>query len=134
MDIAAIDANRLMWLAAGAGSKGLVSGMISGMVPQAGITPDIISAGVGLFLSNQGGERMGPFGEGMLIASIGNMVRQPIESLLGGIVKPPAAQGGLTAEQQALLAQQQYLLTQGKTQGNGGDGALDTYSLAKYGV
>ena len=131
MDIAAIDANRLMWLAAGAGSKGLISGMISGMVPQAGITPDIISAGVGLFLSNQGGERMGPFGEGMLIASIGNMVRQPIESLLGGIITPPAA---ATNNAVQLTAEQQYLLTQGKTQGNGGDGALDTYSLAKYGV
>ena len=87
----AIDLNRLMWLGAGAGSKGIAAGMVSGMAPQAGITPDIAAAFIGFFIAQQGGARMGPFGEGMLIAAIGQLVRQPIEGIFGQIGKtaPP---------------------------------------------
>ncbi len=76
-----LDLNRLMWLALGAGSKGVIGGMVSGFVPGAGITPDIATAFVGFFVAQQGGQRIGTFGEGMLIASIGQIVRQPIEDL-----------------------------------------------------
>ena len=80
-----IDLNRLMWLALGAGSKGVIGGMVSGFVPGAGITPDIATAFIGFFVAQQGGERVGTFGEGMLIASIGQIVRQPLEDLFGKI-------------------------------------------------
>ncbi|GAI62829.1 unnamed protein product, partial [marine sediment metagenome] len=83
-----ININRLMWLGAGAGSKGLVAGMVSGFAPQAGITPDVAGLLIGFFLAQQGGDRMGVFGEGMLIASVGQLVRQPIEGIFGSIGKP----------------------------------------------
>ncbi|GAI19256.1 unnamed protein product [marine sediment metagenome] len=77
-----------MWLGAGAGSKGLMAGLVSGFVPQAGITPDVAALLIGFFLAQQGGDRMGVFGEGMLIASVGQLVRQPIEGIFGGLTKP----------------------------------------------
>jgi len=83
-----ININRLMWLGAGAGSKGLVAGMVAGFAPQAGITPDVAGLLIGFFLAQQGGDRMGVFGEGMLIASVGQLVRQPIEGLFGRIAQP----------------------------------------------
>ncbi len=86
-----INLNRLMWLGAGAGSKGILAGMVSGFAPQAGITPDIAGLFIGFFLAQQGGERLGVFGEGMLIASLGQLVRQPIEGIFGRIAQPAAA-------------------------------------------
>ncbi|GAI99383.1 unnamed protein product [marine sediment metagenome] len=83
-----ININRLMWLGAGAGSKGILAGMVSGFAPQAGITPDIAGLFIGFFLAQQGGERLGVFGEGMLIASLGQLVRQPIEGIFGRIAQP----------------------------------------------
>jgi len=83
-----ININRLMWLGAGAGSKGILAGMVSGFAPQAGITPDIAGLFIGFFLAQQGGDRMGVFGEGMLIASLGQLVRQPIEGIFGRIAQP----------------------------------------------
>jgi len=80
-----------MWLGAGAGSKGIAAGMVSGLAPQAGITPDIAAAVIGFLLAGQGGEKMGSFGEGMLIAAIGQIVRQPIEGIFGKFGKAPAA-------------------------------------------
>jgi len=85
-----VDLNRLMWLGAGAGSKGIVAGMVSGLAPQAGIAPEIGSLFIGFFLAQQGGRWMGPFGEGMLIASVGQLVRQPIEGIFGRIGQPTA--------------------------------------------
>lgn len=82
-----IDINRLMWLGAGAGSKGLVAGMVSGFAPQVGVAPDVIALFIGFWLAQQGGSRMGVFGEGMLIASIGQLVRQPIEGIFGQLGK-----------------------------------------------
>ncbi len=84
-----VNLNRLMWLGAGAGSKGILAGMVSGFAPQAGITPDIAGLFIGFFLAQQGGERLGVFGEGMLIASLGQLVRQPIEGIFGKIGQPP---------------------------------------------
>ena len=86
-----IDLNRLMWLGAGAGSKGVVAGLVSGLAPQVGITPDVVGLFIGFFLAQQGGRWMGPFGEGMLVASLGQLVRQPIEGIFGQFgQKPPA--------------------------------------------
>ena len=112
-----IDLNRLMWLGAGAGSKGIVAGMVSGMAPQAGITPDIAAAAIGFFIAQQGGERFGAFGEGMLIAAIGQLVRQPIEGIFGQIgnsgktptpepapVKPASNQANPSDSEEAYLA------------------------------
>lgn len=77
-----VDLNRLMWLALGAGSKGVIGGVVSGFVPEgAEIAPDIATAVIGFIIAQQGGDRVGTFGEGMLIASIGQIVRQPIEAL-----------------------------------------------------
>ena len=123
-----VDLNRLMWLAAGAGSKGLVAGMISGAAPQAGITPDVAAAGIGLILSNQGGERISTFGEGMMISAIGQMVRQPIESIFGRITQP----GAQTPEQQAAAV---AAAAAAKKQGQGNTYAnMDQYAASKYGV
>lgn len=85
-----IDLNRLMWLGAGAGSKGIAAGMVGGLAPEAGITPEIAAAAIGFWLAGQGGARLGPFGEGLLIASIGQLVRKPIEGIFGKIGKPAA--------------------------------------------
>ena len=93
-----VDLNRLMWLGAGAGSKGIVAGMVSGLAPQAGIAPEIGSLFIGFFLAQQGGRWMGPFGEGMLIASVGQLVRQPIEGIFGRIGQQPPATQTATAE------------------------------------
>ncbi len=119
-----VDLNRLMWLGAGAGSKGIVAGMVSGLAPQAGITPDIAAAAIGFWLAGQGGERMGSFGEGMLIAAIGQLVRQPIEGIFGQIGKPPAP----TPEAAAAAA-----ATKTKTQGSPEE-SEEAYLAAKYGI
>ena len=120
-----MDINRLMWLGAGAGSKGIVAGMVSGFAPQAGITPDIAGAAIGFWLANQGGQMMGPFGEGMLIASVGQLVRQPIEGIFGRIGQPAPATPA-TPEAQAAAAA-------GKTQSSPGDD-VDDYLAATYGL
>jgi len=85
-----VDLNRLMWLGAGAGSKGIIAGMVSGLAPEAGIAPEVGSLAIGFFLAQQRGW-IGPFGEGMLIASVGQLVRQPIEGIFGKLGKPAAA-------------------------------------------
>jgi len=85
----AIDLNRLMWLGAGAGSKGIVAGMVSGFAPQVGVTPDVVGLFIGFWLAQQGGQWMSPFGEGMLIASLGQLVREPIEGIFGRIAPAP---------------------------------------------
>ncbi len=117
-----IDLNRLMWLALGAGSKGVIGGMVSGFVPGAGITPDIATAFVGFFVAQQGGQRIGTFGEGMLIASIGQIVRQPIEDLFS---KFGGNQGGGEAK-----------TTNKLTEGSGSQGGSSTesYLTSRYGV
>lgn len=121
MDGNPVDLNRLMWLGAGAGSKGIIAGMISGLAPEAGIAPEIGSAAAGFVLAQQGGRWMGPFGEGMLIASIGQLVRQPIEAIFGKIGKPVAAAPATPPVE--------------KTAGGGLPSEdLDTYLQAKYGI
>jgi len=85
--VGAVDLNRLGWLGAGAGSKGIAAGMVSGLAPQAGVTPDMAAAFIGFWLAQQGGARMGPFGEGMLIAAVGQLIRAPIEGIFGQIGK-----------------------------------------------
>ena len=119
----AVDLNRLMWLGAGAGSKGIVAGMVSGLAPQAGIAPEIGSLFVGFWLAQQGGQWMSPFGEGMLIASVGQLVRQPIEGIFGRIGQPapPPAPGPTPPTPPAE-----------KTQSPGQD--VDTYLAATYGI
>ncbi len=117
-----IDLNRLMWLALGAGSKGVIGGMVSGFVPGAGITPDIATAFVGFFIAQQGGQRVGTFGEGMLIASIGQIVRQPIEDLFSKFG------GGGGGETKATTK-----LTEG-TEGSASASSTERYLASKYGV
>jgi len=117
-----IDINRLGWLAAGAGSKGVAAGMVSGMAPQVGITPDIAAAFIGFFLAGQGGARMGAFGEGMLIAAVGQLVRQPIEGLFGQIGK-----GGAPPTTEAAAAKKE------STQGSPEE-SEEAYLAAKYGI
>ena len=119
-----VDLNRLMWLGAGAGSKGIASGMVAGMAPQVGITPDIAAAAIGFLLANQGGERLGSFGEGMLIAAIGQLVRQPMEGLFGQIGK-----GGTTPTTETAAAAAAATKTQGSP-----DESEDAYLAAKYGI
>lgn len=87
-----IDLNRLMWLGLGAGCKGIIAGMVSGLAPEAGIAPEIGSAVAGFFLAQQGGNRLGPLGEGMLIASAGQLVRKPIEGVFGRLKLGPAGE------------------------------------------
>lgn len=117
-----IDLNRLGWLAAGAGSKGIAAGMVAGMAPQVGITPDIAAAAIGFWLAQQGGGRMGPFGEGMLIAAVGQLVRQPIEGLFGQIGK-----GG--TKEEATPAKTASTSNQGSP-----DESEEAYLAAKYGI
>ncbi|GAI88753.1 unnamed protein product [marine sediment metagenome] len=121
-----VDLNRLMWLGAGAGSKGIFAGMVSGFAPQAGITPDIAAAFIGFFIAQQGGARMGSFGEGMLIAAIGQLVRQPIEGIFGQIGK-----GGTAPTTEAAKAA--ATKTAASSQGSP-DESEGAYLAAKYGI
>jgi len=114
----AVDLNRLMWLGAGAGSKGIAAGLVSGVAPEAGIAPEVGSALIGFWLSNQGGARMGPFGEGLLIAAIGQLVRQPIEGLVGKFLKPGAETPEGTPEKAPAASEE----------------SLDTYLATTYGI
>ncbi len=120
----AVDLNRLMWLGAGAGSKGIVAGMVSGLAPQAGIAPEIGSLFIGFWLAQQGGQWMAPFGEGMLIASVGQLVRQPIEGIFGRIGQPAAA-----ATPEAAAA-----ATAPKTAQGSPSQDVDAYLAATYGI
>ncbi|MBA7522452.1 hypothetical protein ES705_14571 [subsurface metagenome] len=115
------DMTRLGWLALGAGSKGVIGGTVSGFIPQVGVTPDIVTAFLGFWLAGQGGKWISPFGEGMLIASIGQIVRQPIEALVGGFMQPKKP----TPEQPVAT----------KTSSNAGNPeTLDGYLAATYGI
>lgn len=120
---AKVDLNRLMWLALGAGSKGAVAGMVSGFVgeEEVGITPDIATAVIGFIIAQQGGDRIGTFGEGMLIASIGQIVRQPIEKLFSRFKPEEPEEPKLTGEESA-------------TRSNPGLPIDEAYILAKYGI
>lgn len=120
-----IDLNRLMWLGAGAGSKGIAAGMVGGLAPEAGITPEIAAAAIGFWLAGQGGARMGPFGEGLLIASIGQLVRKPIEGIFGKIGQPGTAKSS-EAEAAAAAA---ALASKGIPTED-----IDAYLAAKYGI
>ena len=120
-----VDLNRLMWLGAGAGSKGVLAGMVSGMAPQAGITPDIAAAFIGFFIAQQGGDRLGVFGEGVLIAAVGQLVRQPIEGIFGQIGK-----GGTTPTPEAAKA---AAAAKTATQGSPEE-SEEAYLAAKYGI
>ncbi|MBA7477888.1 hypothetical protein ES707_13303 [subsurface metagenome] len=119
-----VDLNRLMWLGAGAGSKGIVAGMVAGFAPQAGITPEIAAAFIGFWLAGQGGARMGAFGEGMLIAAIGQLVRKPIEGIFGQIGKPTTPPPEEKAAATAKTA---------SNQGSPGE-SEEAYLAAKYGI
>ncbi len=120
-----VDLNRLMWLGAGAGSKGILAGMVSGFAPQAGITPDIAAAFIGFFIAQQGGDRLGVFGEGVLIAAVGQLVRQPIEGIFGQIGK-----GGTTPTPEAAKA-----AAAAKTASQGSpEESEEAYLAAKYGI
>ena len=118
-----------MWLGAGAGSKGILAGMVSGFAPQAGITPDIAAAFIGFFIAQQGGERLGTFGEGVLIAAIGQLVRQPIEGIFGQIGKGTTPPPG--GEEQA--AKTAAATKTASTTGSPEESA-DAYLAAKYGI
>ncbi len=120
-----IDLNRLMWLGVGAGSKGIIAGMVSGLAPEAGIAPEIGSLFVGFWLAQQGGQWMGPFGEGMLIASVGQLVRQPIEGIFGRIGKPAPAPETAAAAAAAVAA---------KTAQGTPSTDIDAYLAATYGI
>ncbi|GAI68351.1 unnamed protein product [marine sediment metagenome] len=119
-----VDLNRLMWLGAGAGSKGIVAGMVGGLAPEAGITPEIAAAAIGFWLAQQGGGRMGSFGEGMLIAAIGQLVRKPIEGIFGKIGQPTP-----TPTPEAAAAAVAKKTTQGSP-----EESLDAYLAAKYAI
>ncbi|MBA7523840.1 hypothetical protein ES705_15974 [subsurface metagenome] len=119
-----IDLNRLMWLALGAGSKGVIGGMVSGFVPGAGITPDIATAFVGFFIAQQGGQRVGTFGEGMLIASIGQIVRQPMEDIFSKFGGNQSGGGGGTTQTTTKL-------TEKSAQAGS---STEQYLTSKYGV
>lgn len=112
-----IDLNRLMWLGLGAGCKGAVAGMVTGVVgEEVGITPDIATGFIGFMVAQWGGERVGTFGEGMLIASIGQVVREPIEKLFKrfGPEEPPVekttAKVGTPEGSSTLPADEAYIL------------------------
>ena len=107
-----IDINRLMWLGAGAGSKGVISGLVKGFVPQIGVTPDVVTLFVGFLLAQQGGRWISPFGEGMLIASVGQLVSTPLQAVFGRIA--PAAESSSSSSNP------------------GGNGHKETASLEEY--
>jgi len=121
-----VDLNRLMWLGAGAGSKGIAAGMVSGFAPQVGITPEIAAAFIGFWLAQQGGARMGAFGEGMLIAAVGQLVRQPIEGLFGRIGGTKTAT--TTTEEKAAAA------AKSASSEGSPEESIDNYLAAKYGI
>jgi len=93
----AIDPAQVMWGAVGAGSKGVVAGLTSGLAPQVGIAPDVITGGLGFGMAQWGRGRLADFGVGMLLASIGQIIRQPIEKLVGGFM-PNAVNGNKVTE------------------------------------
>ncbi len=121
-----LDLNRLMWLGAGAGSKGIAAGIVSGMAPEAGIAPEVAAAAIGFWLATQEGKRISPFGEGLLIASIGQLVRKPIEGIFGKL-----GQGGTTPTPEEAAAATKAAAT--KPQGSPEE-SLDAYLAAKYGI
>jgi len=131
-----VDMSRLMWLILGAGSKGVVSGLVNKFVPgNLGIQPDLLAGLAGLIMANQEDwERVSTFGEGMMIAAIGSMAEGPINSIVAQFLPNAAGTTSIQQPSPALAARQQQLLVQGKQAPEGGNGAIDTYSMATYGV
>ncbi|MBA7621568.1 hypothetical protein ES703_28932 [subsurface metagenome] len=67
---------------------------------------------------------MGPFGEGLLIASIGQLVRKPIEGIFGKFGQPAAT----TKEAEAAAAAAALTAKGIPTED------IDAYLAAKYGI
>lgn len=117
-----VDLNRLMWLGLGAGSKGAAAGIVTGWLPEVGITPDLVAAGIGFGLANYGGDRLGTFGEGMLIAAIGQMCKEPIENLFAKF------KGNQTGTKTTTK------LTEETASSAGGSTTTEQYLTQKYGI
>lgn len=82
----AIDAEQVMWGALGAGSKGVVAGVVGGTMPEAKIPADVVTGGIGFAMANWGGRRVGDVGMGLMLASIGQLIATPIEKFAGGLM------------------------------------------------
>ena len=117
----AIDGNQMIAAGVGAGAKGMVAGLVAGMTPLKGVTPDIMTGGVGYLMADRMKGFGGDFGMGMLIASIGQMVRAPIEGLFAKTTITPTP----TPEQPA---------TQLATNKNPANVSVDDYITAKYAI
>jgi len=104
--------------------------MLSGLTPMEGITPDILTAGIGYLLADRLDGWWGDFGMGVLIASIGQITRGPIENFTKGLKKPEGGNGGgtnNTTDKESALAR---VARQNAMAGSD----LDSYTMSKYGV
>jgi len=84
----AVDLKPALYLGLGAASKGVIAGLISGLAPGIKIVPEMATAAVGYIVADRTAE--GTFwnylGKGVLIGSISQMTREPIEGLFKPIV------------------------------------------------
>lgn len=119
----AIDAEQVMWGALGAGSKGVVAGVVGGTMPEAKIPADVVTGGIGFAMANWGGRRVGDVGMGLLLASIGQIIATPLEKFVGGIIPTNGN------------ANKNTLKTNNNPTGNMvNSNSQDAYVLARYGV
>lgn len=79
-----VEGRQVLAAGLGAGSKGVVAGLLSGVSGGsllAGVPGDVITGGIGYLMADRMNGFGSDFGLGLFIASLGNIVKTPIEAI-----------------------------------------------------
>lgn len=85
------DTESVLAMGVGAAMKGTISGMISGFAPQVSISPDILTAVIGYFGRERTSGMWKDFLTGVMIASIGQILRPMVAGIVPTLGIAPAA-------------------------------------------
>ena len=97
------DTESILAMGVGAAMKGTIAGFISGVAPQVGISPDILTAVIGYFGRDRTSGMWKDFLTGVMIASIGQILRPMVAGMVPtlGIGAPAAVAPAVGAPQTA---------------------------------
>ena len=76
------DTEGVLAMGVGAAMKGTIAGFISGVAPQVGISPDILTAVIGYFGREKTSGMWRDFLTGVMIASIGQILRPMVAGIV----------------------------------------------------
>jgi len=86
-----LDIKQAVAAGVGAGSTGVIVELLKGFTPIKGVTPDLLTAGIGYVMADRMTGMGQDFGMGVLIGAIGELTREPIEGIVAKVKSPKAA-------------------------------------------